>query len=924
MRRIMFIGLMLYAIVGFVALPYAIKHYVPEWTLRHSGVLLSLGSVGFNPFSGTLRLEGVALDDPEGQSLLRLESLRLNLGVWALVLGEVKVQELWLKAPKLFLSRNAQGEWSTAFLGADQNASAPQQQQSSLPRIIVERFWIENGAMMLSNATQGEPFALHIMPLDLKIEQLDTQARDGAMRLHAQMHDGSEVMLRAKLSNGVGYRIEGEINYDSGRLFTGWRYLQDRLALEVADGALHAHGAFVWDSGDESATRLFDAALRLEHLRIKPKNAPQDLLRLETLELSNITSKPSDRQVSIERIGLMAPALFVTRLESGVIDWRSYLSTSSKDEASASVSAPWQLGVDAIEITKGFARMEDLFVAPKAQIRIDAFDLYVSDLHSSASHPIDYETRMKINETGRFESNGTFALAPFALEGTVHLDALSLEMLNPYIAPSIALVLDRGFVRLDANVSHGASTRLSGRASLHDLVLSAETDRRLMLAFDALSADHFDLKSEGIKIDTLHLNTPYAYVQIDENKSLNWSALRKPKATSDATASTERAPFGVEIAQFRLSDAAVDFGDDSLPLRFRSHINEFGGALNGISSQMQGETRLEFNGVVDRYGMVKLSGALNLFDPREFSDLDLDFRNIALANMSPYSAGFAGRVIDEGKLDLDLRYTIKAAQMAGENRIVIKKIKLGETIEGATPLPLGLAVALLEDREGVIDIDLPVEGDMDNPRFRYGAVVWGAIKNLIVKAASAPFAVLGNLLGMEGDGLSSVAFNAGAATLLPPQREKLDALSRALVQRPKLLLGISGSYAPKEDAQALRRLKFEALYAQALRQGSEADVLARLYAAAMGEEALEALRRTYKPEEVHLLGEQMRQTLIDAQQVGVEELEHLARSRASVVRDYLIKERAVAPAQLLLESNGLVEVDDEGLIGSALKLHPQE
>ncbi|MBN2897053.1 MAG: DUF748 domain-containing protein [Campylobacterales bacterium] len=924
MRRIVFISLTIYVIVGFVALPFAIKRYAPEWTQRHNGALLSLSFVGFNPFSGTLYLEGVALDDPQGSALLRLESLRLNLGIWALARGELKIEELWLKAPRLSLGRSAQGIWSGAFLIGDHNASAPMREEAPLLRIIVEQLRIENGAIMLVDATQRAPFELQITPLDLKIEQLDTYAHEGALRLRAQMHDGGAALLRVRLSEGVGYRLEGEMTYDSGRLFTGWRYLQEMLALEVADGALHAYSAFVWDSGDANATRLFDAALRLEHLRIKPKNAPHDLLRLESLELSGIESKPLDRYLSIKRIGLEAPALFAKRLQDGSIDWSGYLEMPPSGDASASSATPWRLSVGRIEVIDGLARLEDESVTPKAELRIDAFDLHVNDLHNGANRPIGYETRMKINETGRFESAGRFTLAPLTLEGAVHLDALSLTMLNPYIAPSVALVLDRGFARLDANVSYGAFGRLSGRASLHDLVLSAESDRRLMLAFDTLSADDFDLKPEGITIETLGLHAPYAYVQIDENKSLNWNTLRKSEAVVSEAASAQKEPFGVEIAQFRLSDAAVDFGDDALPLRFHSHINEFGGTLYGISSQIARETRLEFNGVVDRYGMVKLGGGVNLFDPRALSDLELSFRNIALANMSPYSAGFAGRVIDEGKLDLDLRYKIVESQMAGENRIVIKKIKLGDTIDGTTPLPLGLAVALLEDREGVIDIDLPVEGDMDNPRFRYGAVVWGAIKNLIVKAASAPFAVLGSLLGIEGDALKAVTFEAGRSALSPPQREKLDALSKALLQRPKLVLGIGGGYAPKEDARSLRRLKFEALYAEALRQGAQADVLARLYATAMGQEALEALRRAYKPEEAHLLDEQMRQTLIDAQPLGAEELEYLARERALVVRDYLIKERSVAPAQLLLEPNGLAGADGEGVIGAALKLHPQE
>ncbi len=923
MRRVLIIILLAYCIGGWVVLPYAIEHYGPKWIARQTGATLSLESVRFNPLTCTLSLKEVALDDPKGEPLLRFASLRVNMGAWAAVLGTVHIEELGIERPELYLSRNTAGDLNVAFLDANETSASKPEDASPL-HVKVDRLLIEGGFISLRDASGAKPFALQIAPLYLNVEHFDTRTREGTIRLRAQTHDGGMATLKAGLSKGVGYRLEGELTYDSGRLFTGWQYLQDALALEIADGALHGRGTFSLDSGDPHATRLYNAALRLEHLRIKPKNAPHDLMRLEALNVEGIEVAPSQRRLQAQRVALVSPVLYAKRLEDGSVDWNAYLGTSKTKEAEVS-EAPWTLSVAEIEVQAGLARLVDESVTPKAAINIDAFGLHVRDYQSNPAHKIGYEVTMKLNETGVFGSSGTFSLSPFALLGAVHIEGLDLKALDPYVTSALALTLARGYLRLDANVTtDGTSSRMEGRASLHDLVLNTALDDQLLLAFDTFSAAPFVLANDHVQIETLDLHALYANVHIDENKTLNYTKLRRSSASPAASP-----PFVVDIARFSLRDAAVDFADDSLPLHFRSHINELGGVVYGISSHPSAQTHLDMSGVVDRYGMMKLSGALAPFAPRSFADVALTFRNIALANMSPYSAGFAGRVIDEGKLDLDLRYHIVASQMTGENRIVIKKIKLGDTIGEAAPLPLGLAVALLEDRDGVIDIDLPVEGDMDNPRFRYGAVVYGAIKNLIVKAASAPFAVLGSLLGVESDTLRQVVFAPGRALLLPPEREKLDQLAHALSSRPKLTLGISGAYVLPDDATALRQIIFEAQYAKALEGSKGADPLEALYVEALGVEALTALRTAHMQSadaaaREQTLRETMRQTLIGLQEVGIEELESIAHARSRCVREYLIQECAIPAAQTLLELNSIGEMEGGDAVGSILSVRSQE
>ena len=195
------------------------------------------------------------------------------------------------------------------------------------------------------------------------------------------------------------------------------------------------------------------------------------------------------------------------------------------------------------------------------------------------------------------------------------------------------------------------------------------------------------------------------------------------------------------------------------------------------------------------------------------------FNNVTMSSLSPYSATFAGRKIESGKLDLDLQYRIEQSQLKSQNKITLSQFKLGETVESpnSSSLPLDLAIALLTDAEGKIKASVPVEGSLDDPKFALGGVIWDALATLITNVATAPFNALGSLLG-SGDGSDpgTIAFDAGQAGIPPPEREKHQKLAASLNERPKLKLIVHGGYEPKADAQALKSLAIRRAVAERL------------------------------------------------------------------------------------------------------------
>ena len=237
-------------------------------------------------------------------------------------------------------------------------------------------------------------------------------------------------------------------------------------------------------------------------------------------------------------------------------------------------------------------------------------------------------------------------------------------------------------------------------------------------------------------------------------------------------------------------------------------MRELQGVINGLSSDTASTALVELDGKVDDYGSARVRGSIQPFRATDFTDLNVAFRNLEMTKLTPYSGKFAGRKIDSGKLSVDLEYKIKNRKLVGENKFVINTLKLGERVDSrdALHLPLDLAIALLEDSNGVIDINLPISGSLDDPQFSYGKIVWKAFVNVIEKIATAPFRALGKLFGFNSEQLGAIEFDPGSSQLAPPQQEKLKSIAEALNKRPTLTLHFAPAFDAQADKAALQEL----------------------------------------------------------------------------------------------------------------------
>lgn len=603
--------------------------------------------------------------------------------------------------------------------------------------------------------------------------------------------------------------------------------------------------------------------VNLSGIRLNSSASPAPLLVLGGVALEGGHLDLAARQASVSRLALVNGKVEAERDDQGRIGLAEAFQPATAAQVQPAAVAPpvgngdaqpWQYRLDKLDLTGFEIAARDKGVQPAAGLTLQAIEASVTGLSQDLQAKLPVKLAFRVKEGGRFEAAGQVVPASKRVDMKVDLSRLALSPVQPYLSQNTNLALVKGNLSSAGRLRYdGKLPRYQGGFHLDSLLINEASTGDRLLAWKSVSTRDLNASGQGLEIGELRLDQPGMKMVIYKDKSTTISkALRKarPEAVEEKTGEGEsqkneapksveesKAPesappsseardagskppaFPINIERVRISEGEMDFADLSLALPFGTRVHGLKGGINGISTQPGGHAQLELDGLVDEYGLARAVGQLNMFDPTGFMDIKVVFRNVEMTNLTPYTATFVGRKIDSGKLSLDLEYKLKDRQMLGENKIVMNKLTLGERVESPTAkdLPLDLAIAILEDSNGVIDLDLPVSGSLDDPQFSYGRIIWKAIGNIIVKIVTAPFRLLGKLFGGGGgEEMEHVAFELGDRDLLPPEKEKLHKLAEALQKRPRLALSVRGVYDPEAERPVLKEAGLRRQVAEAM------------------------------------------------------------------------------------------------------------
>jgi uncharacterized protein with PQ loop repeat len=954
--------IIVYAILGFIVLPLVLKPQLIKILQTQTKTKVTLSSLYFNPFLFKLRLSGLKIKNLQNKPLFSLKSLLIDVDPSSLVYGAVHIHLVELEKPEINLVRNRDKSINLInVLKQDKSHVEEKENNASvtLPRIIVERIGIEEGSIAFSDYTVADVFKFDIQNMGLRIENIDTAHNThpkGKIRFYASLEDDGFIDLHSQIKHYEPFALHGDLDFKANKLYTEWRYVKKMLNIEVADGTIHLFTAFDFDTADINATKIDDTRVVVENLRLKPKGDYPDVLTLQNLTIGNIDAQPLKNDINISKIAINDLDVKVKRLKNGKIDWLSYVKINKKKEDlqesvkenNTSKRNPLLLNIANISLASSNITFKDEALHSEPINSINDININLHDINLKKGSWIDYTTSFKIDHKGSVTTKGKLRETPLKQIGSFKIKDISLKEITPYLQESSYVAIEDGLFSATGETSYEKSKNkpdlnLHGSLNLSSLFINDTKEKSLLFSLNSLDVKDYTLElfPNRLYVNSVNINSFYVDAEIDKNKMLNFAKLSKNKTkkvikNTPSTKSTKKENFPFKVDKVLVALGSAKFQDFSIPLKFKTNIHNLNGVIYSLTNLKGEHTLINLHGDIDKYGSTRIEGSLDSLNPKKFTDIDMNFKNLDLSAMSGYSAAFAGYKIDSGKLFLDLEYNIIDSKLQAANKVVIKKIELGDEVadENVTHLPLGFVVGLLEDDKGVIDIDMPIDGDLNKPDFKYGKLVWNTFTNLITRAVTAPFKFLGSMLGINTDDLEYVAFESGRSSISPMQREKLDRLAVIMKKRPKLALEVSGVYDKRSDKYALQKEKLIALVLKksGIKNKEEhqsamtIDMLEEVYVENAKKDALqkfkaEIKKSTEKEKFVLVYREKLITACINMMKVNQKELENLAKKRVQNLVLYLEKERAIAPARVKITPK-IEEVKSEnGFVNLELKLN---
>ena len=452
---------------------------------------------------------------------------------------------------------------------------------------------------------------------------------------------------------------------------------------------------------------------------------------------------------------------------------------------------------------------------PPVILKMDPVSIQLRDLTRSANVPFKFDLALGIGKKGVIKSQGQAKLSPLALDAKLDVNDLRLQPLGTYWDDLVGFRVMTGRVNLKGEIAINPASQnhsFSGNMEITRFKTVDKIQQKEFVRWNTLRLDGLVISSnpQKLSLKSAILRDPCARVVISPAGELNLGQLfvvnQHPENQTRPSPS-----WPIVIGSVHVNNGCMNFSDLTLEPGFSTDILGLHGSIQGLSSQSQSRADINMTGFMDNNSPVRITGQGNPFMRDLYTNIIMTMNDINLTNFSPYSGKFAGYRIEKGKLDMDLHYQVSQRKLKAENRMVINQLELGERVESpdATSLPVRLALALLKDSQGRIDISLPVTGRLDDPRFSIASVLGEAFTQAISKLVRSPFAVLGHLVSAGQEDLAKIGFQPGAHELNPDELTKLDKVAAIILQRPGLTLDIKGISDLEQDAQALaeRELK---------------------------------------------------------------------------------------------------------------------
>lgn len=948
----------LYAAGGFWGVPYLARSLLEQQVLKIDR-RIELGELKFNPFRFELRAGPLKLTESDGAPLIAFQRLFVDAEVWASIRERGAVlRTVELAAPDVSLVVEKDGSINLAKLIPP--SDTPRDPDAPPPSIRIAALSIDQGRLGIEDRSRPQPFSTALSPISFSLKDFRTQlGHQNAYAFSAAAATGESIEWTGNFTvQPLG--STGDFSVKGIQVSTVASYLQDQLPMQLVSGNAELGGHYELGLGPETQLDLKLPAIRLRDFAMADRGGHKAAaLSLGELVVHETGVSLARHEVTVQRVELRSLRTDVRRERDGSINLlRLVQAGNAGGKAKASppaaagaktaqgkASPAWRVAVDTVQLADSAVTVEDRGVTPAVGLSLNPLSVTVRGFSTDASPKLDVEAHAGMDRGARMQAKGEVRLDPLSVQMALELEKFGLPLVQPYLTPKTGIVLHSGQLSAQGELKYFEKPakqpplRFRGAAQIAGLAVKDRRAQQELVRWSGLDVAGIDFQQgpDRLDIDRVTLREPYAKVVIAQDRQINVTqALQAPSAGKTAPppaaktpAAAASPPMPIRVKSIRIAGGQLAFSDLSINPQFSAGIVGLGGDVSDLSNDPKSQAKLHLEGRVDNYSPVLIDGRLNVLAAQPFLDVAMSFRNMDLIRFNPYSGRFAGYNIVKGKLTTELKYKVQNRALEAEHHVVLDQLEFGDATgsKDAVPLPVKLAVALLKDRHGVIDLSLPVRGSLDDPTFKIAPLVWKTLVNLLTKAVTAPFSALASLIG-GGDELAYVDFAAGTPELSAAESDKLSKLSAALVERPQVKLDIPLALVDEADLKAMTRNELERRLPPAAEGLSAEDAAAsRLLAMEKlyGQLAKGMPRYPDSGNADALSRAQARMAFLQpyleqrlAPTTG--QLEQLARDRAQSVQKALLSRPDLAPERVFLTARRAAQLADNGAVRMELKL----
>ncbi|BDU73877.1 DUF748 domain-containing protein [Mesoterricola silvestris] len=895
-RWVQVLGLLvvLYAAAGFLLAPALIRAQLPKrlGPLLHREV--TAARVRVNPFALSVTLDGFLVKDKDGSALLGWDRLYVNLGAESLFRLAPVFQEIRLEGFHAHVALDRDGNPTFQDLLAP--SPEPAKPAGPLPDLRIHKLTVVRAQVVFADRSTTPAFTTTLGPLSLDLD---------AFRLKPDSNNPYAFTGRTERGETFGWRghfFVGPLR-SQGSFFVGGLnlpkyapYYRDQMGVDVLSGSLDLKAEYelLWGEG-RHALRLHRGEAGLDRLSLGEAGVPGSAVDLAEVRLRGLEADLLESKVHVASLAVRNGSLKVERNAAGAINLMRM--ATPRVPPKPKKAEPFTFDLDELRVENQAIAFRDLVPRRPVNLALDQLNLTVRNFSMDPEKRCDVDLGLRWNGRGRILATGS--AAPLKSAGSLELkvDDLDLAPLDGYAAPEATLVAGRlglaGHADFDVPASRHA---FRGQAHVDGFKATAGNAD---VAWDALRVAGIRATSSPMALSTGAVDwerPAFRFVRTAEPA---------PAPPAGKAAQAPAAPVKAEIGAFRFKGGSFTFLDRTLQPVVALSLDHVDGQVGRLSSDPGSRASMELKALVDGAAPLTAKGTVNLLSQAAYTDLTLVMGGMDLSPLGPYAGRYVGYGIEKGKLQLDLKYLVQDRKLEGENRIRMDQFTLGEAVDSpeAMHVPVKLGLALLRDRHGLIDLDVPVRGDLASPDFRLGRVIWRAIINVFAKIATSPFALIGKAFGGGDADLSLLAFAPGADAVDPQGAKVLETLEKGLFERPGLRLEMEGT-ASEGDVPALKLAELEAslarLKGQPLAPGERPKFLRAAY--------LQAFPPPKDPKEAKAAPEpaagDMEARLLARIDVDAAALRLLARRRVQGARDRLLASGRVPEDRVFIVDGG--------------------